>query len=316
MNVDEHHPVLLEEVFSTLRLKRGEIYLDLTAGRGGHACRAAEAVGPEGMVIVVDRDADSLRFAADRVAGTGVPVRAVHGNFADVGRHLDDLGIRTVDAVLADLGLCTVQLKMGRGMSLRDTTSADMRMDVTTGITAEEYLTTVEEGELARVLREYGDQPGAHRVARAIVDARRHVPITSTAQLADIVAGAAPRCAARSRIHPATVALQSIRMVINSEIESLDSMLPAALARLRVGGRLCVIAFHSGEARVVKKFIDKMRNKCICEPGLLDCRCGRALVVESLTPRAVKAGALELAQSAPSRSAVMRAAVKVAAWPM
>jgi 16S rRNA (cytosine1402-N4)-methyltransferase len=312
---ERHAPVLMEETFDLLRLRPGDTYLDLTAGLGGHAARAAQEVGPDGLVVLIDRDAESLRQAAEKVAREGAPVRAAHGNYADLCAHLDALGIDRVDVVLADLGLCAVQLDTGRGMSFRDETSLDMRMDRSTGVTAEEYLNDVDEAELARVLREYGDQPGAGRVARAVVAARRREPIRTAAQFAAIVAGSAPRPAGRSRTHPATQAMMSLRMVVNAELPSLERMLPAALARLRVGGRMAFIAFHSGEARLVKTFIDRMRGKCQCEPGALDCRCGRERVVESLTPRAVKPSAAEVSRSPLSRSAVLRAAAKTAPWP-
>lgn len=249
-----HVPVLLDAVLDGLRLRHDGCYVDGTFGRGGHSRAILDDLGPQARLVAIDRDPAAIASAGPEFSDDP-RVELVRGEFGGLGAMLKARGLEgRVDGVLFDLGVSSPQLdEPGRGFSFRHDGPLDMRMDPDSGTPASDWLHNVDVTELSRILRQYGEEPRAARIARAIVAARRRAPLTTTRALAELVAAAAP--SRRRRIHPATRSFQAIRIAINDELGQLERALLASLAALGAGGRLCVIGFHSLEDRIVKRFI-------------------------------------------------------------
>jgi 16S rRNA (cytosine1402-N4)-methyltransferase len=249
-----HQPVMVDRVAELLRPRPGRTYLDATLGLGGHAERLLEASAPDGRVVGLDRDPAALALARQRLAWAGDRLQAVPASFADLGEVAGRLGLTAVDGILYDLGVSSLQLDEGRrGFSYRADAPLDMRMDPTTGITAAEVLATYPRADLARILREYGEERFAGRIARALDEARRRAPIVTTGQLAELVKAAVPAAARRTGPHPARRAFQALRIEVNRELDALRASLPQAIDLLAPGGRLVALAYHSLEDRIVKQ---------------------------------------------------------------
>jgi len=245
-----HVPVMLEEVLETLSPRPGQVVVDGTAGAGGHAAAILDRLQPGGRLVLLDRDPEAVRRLRDRF-GHRPDVQIHHANYCDIDRVLREAGHPAVDGCLLDLGVSSLQLaEADRGFSIDRPGPLDMRFDRSDRLTAAEVVNRWPAGRLAEVLRTYGDQPFARRIARAIAEAR---PIERTDQLARVVAEAVPaRWRRRQRIHPATRVFQAIRIVVNDELGSLERFLDKIVSLLRPGGRVVVLAFHSGEDRLVK----------------------------------------------------------------
>lgn len=256
-----HTPVLLAEVLQVLDLRPGLVVVDGTVGAGGHAQAIAQAIGPTGRLVGLDRDSEILACAraalpVSKDACEQARVSLHHLPHARMREALAADGLSDCDRVLLDLGVSSLQLdRSERGFSFMSDGPLDMRMDTTVGVTAAEWLRTVPEQELADAIFRFGDERHSRRIARAIVESRRRAPLVRTGQLAELVARVLPPAARHGRIHPATRTFQAIRMVINDELGELERGLAAARDCLRPGGRLAVIAFHSAEDRVVKQFL-------------------------------------------------------------
>lgn len=258
-----HEPVLLQESLAAMDLSAGLTVVDGTVGAGGHASEFARAISPGGRLIGLDRDAEILEHAERTIRAVeqrseSLEVSLHHASYTEIGSVLDRFRVASCDRVFLDLGVSSLQLdKPERGFSFMHDAHLDMRMDAapTGGPTAAEWLRRVREEELIRVLREYGDERYARRIAGAIVETRRRHRIERTQQLADIIVRAMPGPARRQRIHPATRTFQAIRIAVNDELGALERGLAAARDRLSVGGRLVVISFHSAEDRIVKRFV-------------------------------------------------------------
>lgn len=305
-----HIPVLLNEVLEGLHLKDGDTVVDATLGGGGYTRALAAAVGPQGRVIALDRDADAI--ARTTAAGLPAQVTVVHANFADIATVLDGMGVAGVQGVVADLGFSSDQVDdPSRGLSFLADGPLDMRLDRREPVTAADLVATADATELARTLREYGDESHALRIARAIVAARAVAPIVTTAQLAAVVADAVPARERHGRIHPATRTFQALRIAINHEFDDLQVFLAAAADRLLPGGRLAVVSFHSGEDAMVKRFVRAQARGCVCPPTFPVCRCGGHAVLRVVTARAVRPTDAEVAVNPRSRSARLRVAEKV-----
>jgi 16S rRNA (cytosine1402-N4)-methyltransferase len=245
-----HEPVMVAEVLEHLAPARGGVFVDCTVGYGGHT-RAMLHAGAS-RVIGLDRDPDALRQAGAALASEESRVELVHSDYRRLDEILDARGITGVDGILADLGVSSMQLdEAGRGFSFRRDEPLDMRMDRTSGLTAAEMIRDADERTLADVIYEFGEERHARRIARAIVEARDRSAVDSTGRLAEVVRRAVPR-KGYSRIDPATRTFQAIRIWVNRELEGLDVFLTQAARRLRPGGRMAVIAFHSLEDRIVK----------------------------------------------------------------
>jgi 16S rRNA (cytosine1402-N4)-methyltransferase len=291
-----HEPVMVTEVLDVLLPSRGGLFVDCTAGLGGHTRALLEAGASE--VIALDRDPAALAIAHEALAPFGGRVSLVHADYRDLPRVLEARGIAEVDGALADLGVSSMQLDTeGRGFSFRRDEPLDMRMDQTTGPTAADRLRDADEEELANVIFQFGEERYSRRVARAIVVARREAPITRTGQLASIVRRAIPH-RGYQRIDPATRTFQALRIWVNQELEGLDTFLAAAAERLRRGARLAVITFHSLEDRVVKHVFRALQ------------RAGDAARI--LTKRPLVPSEAEVARNPRARSAKLRAIERLA----
>ncbi len=307
-----HRPVLLAEVLAALQLDRDDRVIDCTFGRGGHSRRILECLGPAGRLLAIDRDEDAIR-SPEAIALAGDPrFELVHSRFSDLQAQAMRRGwVGKVSAVLMDLGVSSPQLDQSfRGFSFLRDGPLDMRMDGSEGETAAEWLARVPEAQLAGALFEFGEERHARRIARAITRRRAQAPLTTTRELAQLIEAAVP--GREPGKHPATRSFQAIRIVINQELAELESGLAQALAVLRPGGRLAVIAFHSLEDRMVKRFLrDEERGFSAPVP--------RGLPSPSQSPRlrrlgrAIKPGAEELEANVRARSAVLRVAEKLQA---
>jgi 16S rRNA (cytosine1402-N4)-methyltransferase len=306
-----HEPVLLEEVLSLLRPTPGALVVDATLGGGGHAEALLERTAPEGRLIGLDRDDEALAAASRRLARFGSRVCLVRASFRELGAVLEAEAVTRVDAVLFDLGVSSWQLDAPeRGFRFSEDaaveTPLDMRMDRRDSPTAAELLAHASQPELERIFREYGELPGASRLARAIVERRKHSPLRTSADLVATVRQA--HVGGGRRHHPATLVFQALRIAVNDELASLRRALPEALALLEPGGVLAVISFHSLEDRIVKEFFVAQAHPCICPPDFPLCVCGRQPTMEIMTTKPVVPGPRELELNPRSSSAKLRAA--------
>jgi 16S rRNA (cytosine1402-N4)-methyltransferase len=250
----KHIPVLVGEVVLSLRPQAYAVYVDATLGEGGHAEALLRATAPSGRLIGIDRDAEVLQIARQRLAPFGSRVDIVHGHAAELRNILDTLQVAEADGILLDLGVSSYQLETtARGFSFARVGPLDMRMDRTTGPTAATLVNTLGEWELVNVIMRYGEEHWARRIARAILRARRRAPLQTTQDLAVLITQVIPPSAQRPRIHPANRTFQALRIAVNQELSRLEESLNVAIACLRPGGRLCVIAYHSLEDRIVKR---------------------------------------------------------------
>ena len=309
-----HRPVMLEAVVASLSpaLQAPAALLDATLGGGGHAQAFLHAC-PDGVrVIGLDRDPACIAAAQVWGAKWGARLHAVNGDFRDLTTHLARLDIPQVDAVLLDLGVSSYQLDTAeRGFSLMRDGPLDMRMDATQPMTAYQLVNEAAASELQLLLRQFGEERWAGRIARAIVRERQEQPIARTRALAELVARAIPRSAWPHHIHPATRTFQALRIAVNDELEALKSALPQALAALRPGGRLAVLAFQSLEDRMVKQFFQQEAKGCTCPPKLPQCVCGRQPTLQILTRKPVAPTASEAQDNPRSRSARLRVGAKL-----
>jgi len=309
---DFHHlSVLPDEVIHYLALKPGGTYLDGTLGGGGHAGLILEKA-PEALLVGIDRDQSALAAAGVRLAAYSDRVRLVHGDFADVAGYLDNLGIAALDGFILDLGVSSHQLDTReRGFSFQQDAPLDMRMDTSSGATAADLVNELPEQELERIIAEYGEERWAKRIASFIVKERAESLITTTFRLVDIIKGAVPKAKWDERIHPATRTFQALRIAVNSELESLERGMRAALDLLKPGGRGVIISFHSLEDRIVKHIFREYAEGCTCPRHLPVCACGKEPRVKVLTSRPVTAADAETSDNPRSRSAKLRAVEKL-----
>jgi 16S rRNA (cytosine1402-N4)-methyltransferase len=307
-----HHPVMVERVVGLLRPHPGGVYLDATLGLGGHAERLLAASAPDGRVIGLDRDPAALALARERLAGAGERLLTVAASFADLAEVAERLGVVAVDGVLYDLGVSSLQLdEPARGFSYRADAPLDMRMDPTGGITAAEVLNTYPRAELARILREYGEDRWAGRIARFVDEARRRRPIRTTGQLVELVKAAVPAAARRTGPHPARRAFQALRIEVNRELDALQASLPQAIDLLAPGGRLVVLAYHSLEDRIVKQALNAAAGRDDQPPARLPVTLPSPARVAVLTRRPETPTAAEIAANPRAESAKLRAAEKL-----
>ena len=310
----QHRPVLLSETLDALALRPGALVVDGTLGGGGHATALLERTAPDGKLVGLDVDDEALAEARSRLARFGGRVTLVRASFRALAQVLADLGIAHVDGVLLDLGVSSRHLDAPeRGFRFASETAArtplDMRMDRRSPRTAADLLASASVEELEGWLRRYGELPGAARLARAIVEARRRAPLRTAADLLAVIRAA--RVGGGRRHHPATLVFQAVRIVVNDELAALEEGLEAAIEALRPGGRLAVIAYHSLEDRVVKTRLRVAERGCICPPRTPVCICGRRPRVRLLTRRPLAPSEAEQRANPRARSAHLRAAERL-----
>jgi len=306
-----HTPVLLRESIDLLAPKAGGVYVDGTLGAGGHATEILKRSAPDGILIGLDQDAEAIERCRRALAPFGGRAMARQANYRDLPDVLSELGYESVDGVLLDLGVSWFHLKSPeRGFSFMLDGRLDMRMDQSKPRSAADLVNTLPREELARIIREYGEESRAWAIAGAIEKARVKETITSTAQLARIITSVFPPYPPR-RIHPATLTFQALRIAVNDEMGSLREGLGRIIPVVKRGGRLAVISFHSLEDRIVKQAFAVSAKGCVCPPKMPVCACGKKPELKVLTPRPIIAGPEELERNPAARSAKLRAAEKL-----
>ncbi len=311
MEEPKHVPVLLRECIENLNIKPDGTYLDGTLGLGGHSYEIASRL-TTGRLICVDRDETAIERAGKRLAVFGDRVTLVHGNFSDVAAILASLGVDGVDGMLFDLGVSSPQLdEAQRGFSYMLDAPLDMRMDASAGLTAWEVVNTWSAERLNRILWDYGEERYARRITAGILAAREKAPIASTGELVGIIRAALPAAALREKQHPAKRSFQAIRIAVNDELGAVAAMMDTAPDRLNIGGRLCVISFHSLEDRIVKAGIAARENGCTCPREAPVCTCGFVRTLRSVSRKPILPSEEEIERNPRSRSAKLRVAERV-----
>ena len=314
--MDQHnHPthisVLLNECVEALNIRPDGIYVDGTLGLGGHSSEIAKRLDT-GFLIGIDRDETAIERAGARLAPYGGRVQLVHGNFSDVASILDRLGIDAVDGMLFDLGVSSPQLdEAHRGFSYMQDAPLDMRMDGSASLSAHDVVNTWSEDRLKQILYDYGEERYAPRIAGAIVRARQEREIETTLELVEIIRSAMPAAALREKQHPAKRSFQAIRIAVNDELGAVQTMMDTAPDKLRSGGRLAVISFHSLEDRIVKNGIRRREDGCTCPRDFPVCTCGFVQTLRSVSRRPILPSPEEQLANPRARSAKLRVAEHV-----
>lgn len=308
----KHVPIMLEECMEGLNIKPDGIYVDGTLGGGGHSARICSALSPKGLLVGIDRDKDALQAAALRIEPYKCRKELVHNNYSDIKAILAELGIEKIDGALLDLGVSSFQLdNPQRGFSYMNDAPLDMRMDQENDFTAAEVVNQYDSKELARVIREYGEERWASRIADFIVKRRQDKPFETTGELVEVIKAAIPASARRTGPHPAKRTFQAIRIEVNDELGQLGRAVEEFCDVLRPGGRLCVITFHSLEDRKVKEIFNRRANPCTCPRDFPVCVCGNKADIKKVTGKPLVPGGHELEANPRARSAKLRIIEKI-----
>ena len=306
-----HIPVLLDEYIKYLNIKPYGIYVDGTLGMGGHSEAILQRL-TTGRLISIDRDITAIERAGERLAPYADRLTIVHGNFRDLDAILDEQGVRLVDGMLFDLGVSSPQLdEADRGFSYMSDAPLDMRMDASDNIDAWFIVNRWPQEKIERILRDYGEERHAARIAARIAERREEKEIETTLELVDVIKSAMPAAALREKQHPAKRSFQAIRIAVNDELNAVHALMDSAPDRLKPGGRLCVISFHSLEDRIVKNAIHAREDGCTCPREAPVCTCGFVKTLRSVTRKPITAGGEELELNPRSRSAKLRVAERV-----
>jgi len=308
-----HRPVLLPELLDALVVRPDGTYVDANLGGGGHAEAVLEASGPRGFLLGIDADGGAIDMSRRRLARFGDRLSTFHGSSEHLARAITEAGFNEVDGVYFDLGLSSDQLvDRERGFGIRAGGLLDLRFDTRTGESAAELIAQASATELEQIFREYGEEPHAAKIARAIIATRSSAPITTAEELANLVEQSVPkRYGPPSRIHPATRVFQALRIAVNDELNALTTALAAAIAALRVGGRVVVLTYHSLEDRIVKQAFAAAAQSCICPPRVPVCTCANEATLRLITKHPITASEEEIAENPRSRSAKLRAAERL-----
>jgi len=306
-NAPGHEPVMLKESISALQVQRGGRYVDCTVGGGGHAAAILEESSPGGQLIGIDADPSALRVAREKLKPYGKDVVLVNENFRYLENICTRYGFHPVNGILFDLGVSSLQLEeAGRGFSFQQDSPLDMRFSDRQALTAADIVNTYAEPELALLLYRYGEERRSRQIARRIVERR---PLRTTRELVQAVEQAV--AGVRGRIHPATRTFQALRITVNQELENLELALEQALNLLGSSGRIVVISFHSLEDRLVKDFLRREAQGCLCPPGAPVCICGHTARLKILSKKAIKPSPIEVQANPRSRSARMRVGERI-----
>lgn len=301
-----HISVLLNECIDNLNIRPDGIYVDGTMGGGGHSLEIAKRL-TTGRLICIDQDPNAHEAAGKRLAEYKDRITFVRDNFGNIADILDSLGIEKIDGMLLDIGVSSHQLdEAERGFSYQQDAPLDMRMNPDRPFSAYDVVNGYDEDELDRVIFTYGEERWARRIAQFIVKERENKPIETTGELVDIIKKAVPKGARKDGPHPAKRTFQAIRIEVNGELEVLQRAIDDVAARLAVGGRLCIITFHSLEDRIVKEAFRKQENSCICPPQFPVCVCGKKPLGRVITRKPILPSKEELEENPRSRSAKLR----------
>lgn len=310
--VSVHEPVLLHETIEALAPRSGGAYIDANLGGGGHAAAVLAASAPNGTLLGLDADASAIARSAARLAEYGARLKTFHGSSARIAEAAAAAGFHGVDGILFDLGLSSDQLvDRERGFGIRTGGPLDLRFNTREGESAAALLAHLTVSELAALLREFGEEPQAGKIARAIVARRAATPVTTAEELAALVAEVATRPGKPSRTHPATRVFQALRIAVNDELGALTIALDASIRLLAVGGRIVVLTYHSLEDRIVKRAFAAAAKGCICPPKVPRCGCGLKPSLRLITDKPLTASEEEVAKNPRSRSAKMRVAERI-----
>ncbi len=311
-NNSQHKSVLIDEVSSFLSPYNSKgIYIDATVGGGGHAEKILESSCPSGRLIGIDIDPLMLRISAGRLQKFKQRCLLVESNYTELAQILEKHNIGEIDGAVFDLGVSTEHFKQAeRGFSLTEDGPLDMRLSPRTKINAFHIVNEWPEKDLANILWKYGEEKQARRIARHIVRKRKETKIMTTGQLRDLIAG---KIGGRrgKRVHPATKSFQALRIAVNDELDNIETVLPIVIDRLKPGGRICVISFHSLEDRLVKTCFKSLARGCICPPEVVECRCQNRPKIKLITGKPVRPKEEELAVNPRSRSARLRIAERI-----
>ena len=308
----KHIPVLFHEIMDIMAPQPGEVFVDCTLGGGGHSRGFLERMGDDGRLIGIDQDTNALQAAGANLAEFGDRVTYVHSNYNNLDEILNTYAPDGVDGILFDIGVSSHQLdEKDRGFSYMQDAPLDMRMNQSQNFSAWDVVNTYSEEELHRIIKEYGEERWAKRVAQFIVEFRREKPVETTGELVDIIKRAIPKGAREEGSHPAKRTFQAIRIEVNDELGVLTRTISVAAKHLKKGGRLGIISFHSLEDRIVKEQFRYLASDCICPPELPFCQCDKVSEVKFLTRKPVTATKEELEANSRSKSAKFRAVVKI-----
>jgi 16S rRNA (cytosine1402-N4)-methyltransferase len=309
----KHIPVMLPQALYYLNCTPGKIYVDCTLGGAGHAQAICKKIIPGGIFIGIDQDIDAVRNAKKVLTPLNLTIHLFHDNFIYLPELLQQLKIDAVDGILLDLGISLHQLESsGRGFSFNKDEPLDMRMNITSGTTAEDLINGMEEKKLKKIFYNFGEERWAGQIAKRIVTQRQRKPIKSSRELAQIVCDAIPKKVSyKQKIHPATRTFMALRIAVNRELEMLDGFMENVVDLLNPNGRLCVLSFHSLEDRKVKHQMKALGKGCICPPGLPKCACNKKSLVRILTKKVVRPTEDEVANNPMARSAKLRAVEKI-----
>lgn len=306
-NEFKHISVLLDESIEALNIKADGIYVDGTAGGAGHSSQIAKRL-KEGRLIALDRDPDAVAVATKRLKG--LPAKVLQYNFCDMDKALDSQEIDKVDGVLLDLGVSSYQLdNIDRGFSYHGEAPLDMRMSKE-GVTAADLVNTLSADELTKIFRDYGEEKFAYKIANAIVEARKKEAITTTAQLASIISDNVPAAYKRSG-NPSRKCFQALRIAVNGELDGVKEVIGKAFERLKVGGRIAIITFHSLEDRIVKHGFLELCKGCTCPPDIPVCVCGKTPKAKLVYKKPIEPTQEEINNNQRSRSAKLRVLEKI-----
>lgn len=308
----KHEAVLVREAISWLNCRPGGVYIDCTLGGGGHAQAILEEILPGGHLVGIDQDAAAIDVAQRRLAPFEGSVSIIQGNFRDLNDIVAPLKLGKIDGIIFDFGVSSYQLDSpARGFSYHLDGPLDMRMNPQQETTASHLVNELSEEELNHIIRQYGEERWAARIAQFIVKARRRKPLETTAELVKVIKAAIPAGARRRGPHPARRTFQALRIAVNDELDSISWALRAAVGLLAPGGRICAISFHSLEDRIVKQTFRDLARGCSCPPELPVCVCDRQPQLEILTRRPLRPSKGELEKNPRARSAKLRAGAKL-----
>ena len=307
----KHVPVLYNEVMEALNIRADGIYVDGTVGGGGHSSGICERLSEKGMLVAVDRDTTALKAASEKLKPYSCDKKFIHANYSDVNEIANSAGNK-VSGILLDLGVSSFQLDTAeRGFSYMHDAPIDMRMNEDDALTAYDVVNNYSEQELTRIIRDYGEEKWASRVAKFIVNARKDEPIATTGQLVEIIKAAIPANARRTGPHPAKRTFQEIRIEVNAELDHLRTAVEQLPDILEPGGRIAIITFHSLEDRIVKTAFDKRLNPCTCPKEFPVCVCGKVADVKKVTRKPIEPSEEELEINPRARSAKLRVLEKL-----
>ncbi|MGL5559352.1 MAG: 16S rRNA (cytosine(1402)-N(4))-methyltransferase RsmH [Paraclostridium dentum] len=307
-----HVSVLLDECIDNLNIKPDGVYVDCTMGGAGHSKEIVKRLSKDGLFIGFDQDINAINTAKERLSEYSDRVKFVHSNFQNLKNELEKIGIYKVDGVLADLGVSSHQLdEADRGFSYMQDAPLDMRMDIRCSFSAYDVVNTYSEAELSKIIKDYGEDNWAKRIAKFIVEGRKEKNIETTGELVEIIKKAIPKKARIDGPHPAKRTFQAIRIEVNNELGVITEMIDDAASIMNEDGRICIITFHSLEDRIVKNAFRDLATDCICPPHIPICQCDKEALVKVITRKPILPTDKEIEENPRSRSAKLRVAERI-----